>query len=268
MPVLQITTKQAVEWGANRLLDNQQLSAERKREITAVTEFNLLTTAFNASTILLVAAVAAAVLFAYTAAFTLGAIGLMVRYMTEKELAKYTLPLPAPQPAVPQEDQPQGVGAVMWGRLRDAITGNLNANNALMRHALRQATPDEKIANIFTRVGLARQEGWEPAPILFDEFEIWRAKIEIPPAVVGAAPRAPAPAAAAAAPAAPAPAAPAPAPAAAAVPAEQPAAAAAVPVAVPGAVAVRGALANLVNMARAAVAAAPEAAAPPVPPAV
>lgn len=169
MPVLQITTRQAVEWGANKLLDNQQISAERKRAIKPVTEFNLLTTAFNVSTILIVAAVAAAILFAYTAAFTLGAMGLFVRYATEKELNKYTLPY---QPPLQEE---QGAGAALWGRLREAF------NTALLRHALHQTRPEEKITNIFLNLGLPRQEGWEPYHIVFDEFGIWREKIDIPP---------------------------------------------------------------------------------------
>jgi hypothetical protein len=167
MPVLQLTTRQAIEWGANSLLDKQQISVERKNEIRRVTEFNLLTTAFNASTVLLVAGFAAAVFFAYTAA------------------AKYTLPVQGP--AVPEE----GAGAALWARLRDAY------NSALLRNALHQATPDEKIANIFLNVGLPRQENWEPAPIIFDDFAIWRAKIAVPPAlapevpVVAAVPAAP-----------------------------------------------------------------------------
>lgn len=169
MPVLQITTKQAVEWGANKLLDNQQLSAERKREIKPVTEFNLLTTAFNVSTVLIVVAIAAAILFAYTAAFTLGAIGLFVRYATEKELNKYTLPPPPPQ-------EEQGAGAALWGRLREAF------HTALLRHALHQARPEEKTANIFLNLGLPRQEGWEPYEIVFDEFGVWRQKIDVPEA--------------------------------------------------------------------------------------
>jgi hypothetical protein len=185
MPVLQLTTRQAIEWGANSLLDKQQISVERKNEIRRVTEFNLLTTAFNASTVLLVAGFAAAVFFAYTAAATFGAIGLFLRYATEKEITKYTLPVQGP--AVPEE----GAGAALWARLRDAY------NSALLRNALHQATPDEKIANIFLNVGLPRQENWEPAPIIFDDFAIWRAKIAVPPAlapevpVVAAVPAAP-----------------------------------------------------------------------------
>lgn len=221
MPVLQITTRQAIEWGANSLLDKQQLSPERKREIKRVTEFNLLTTAFNASTILIVAAVAAAVLFAYTAAFTLGAIGLFLRYATEKEITKYTLPVQAPA----GQDDVQGAAAAMWARLRDAY------NSALLRNALHQATPEEKIANTFLNVGLPRQEGWEPTPVIFDDFPIWRNKIEVPPALAAPA-------------AAPAPRAEAPA-------AVEPAAA---PAAANGVV---GGLARLVGMARAAAAVAP-----------
>ncbi len=225
MPVLQITTRQAIEWGANSLLEKQQISPERKREIKRVTEFNLLTTAFNASTILIVAAVAAAVLFAYTAAFTLGAIGLFLRYATEKEITKYTLPVQAPA----GQDDVQGAAAAMWARLRDAY------NSALLRNALHQATPEEKIANTFLNVGLPRQEGWEPTPVIFDDFPIWRNKIEVPPALA-------APAAAQAA------------------HAEAPAAAA--PAAAPAAPVGGGGLARLVGMARAAVAAVPAAAAP------
>ncbi len=143
MPVLQLTTRRAVEWGANLLLDKQQISPERKQEIRRVTEFNLLTTAFNGSTVLLVAAFAAAVFFAYTAAATLGAIGLFLRYATEKEIAKYTLP---------------AQGAVLAGE-------------------------DDRITNIFFNVGLPRQEGWEPISVIFDEFAIWRSKIEVSPAL-------------------------------------------------------------------------------------
>jgi hypothetical protein len=148
---IRFTTQQLVDWGANKLLEG--VSDARKDEILPVTKYNLLANVFNASTVLLVIAAASAVLFAYTMAFTLGAIGLFVRYASEKAIDKYMLPVQA---------QDLGRG---------------------LRHALHQATTAEKIANIFEHVALPQQRDWEPDQVVFDELALWKEKIDVPPAL-------------------------------------------------------------------------------------
>src|SRR2546425_12060781 len=93
MPI-HITVDKAVDWAANRMLTFQDstMSAEWKRRILPVSKYNMLVNVFNASTVLLVAAVASAVLFAYTAAFVLGAIAIFARLTSEKELHHYAIP--------------------------------------------------------------------------------------------------------------------------------------------------------------------------------
>jgi hypothetical protein len=169
-----ITTDEVIAWGAERLLNNQQLTDTRKNEIRKVTQYNLLVNAFNASTVLLVVSVAMACFFAYAAALTLGAIGLFVRFAALKEHNKYTLPYQPP----PEQAGAQQVAQAMWGRLRDAF------QTAMLKHALHQETLEEKTENLFNHLGINRQEGYEPYTVLFDDMPLWMATVKEPPSAV------------------------------------------------------------------------------------
>jgi hypothetical protein len=91
MPI-HITVDKAVTWGADKWLSYQNASDERKAQILKVTKYNMLVNGFNTSSVLLAVALAAAVVFAYTMAVTLGAIALFIRNVTEKELKEYASP--------------------------------------------------------------------------------------------------------------------------------------------------------------------------------
>lgn len=174
MPI-HFTVDRAATWCADQLLSRQQLTDARKNEIRPATKYNLLVTAFNSSTVLLVASVILAVFFAYTAAFTLLALGLFTRFTTEKEIQKYTLPLR-------QDEQQQAGAAGMWERLREAFAG------AMLRHALHQATPEEKVENIFQNVRLPRQPNWEQDEVFVFDYAFWKNKIDVPDAIQQAIP--------------------------------------------------------------------------------
>lgn len=149
---MHITVDQAATWGTNQILGREKASAARKREVFAVKKYNLLVTAFNSSTVLLVVAVAAAVLFAYPAAFTFGAIGLFIRATTEKELEKYTFPL-----ASSEKD--------MMQKLFEAVS---------------KPQKGEKEANIFKRLKVDREDGWEIDEVVLFDHPIWKNKIQEP----------------------------------------------------------------------------------------
>ncbi len=151
MPI-RITVDEAATWGANYVLQGENANASRKNQVLAVKKYNLLVTAFNASTILLITAVAAAILFAYPASFTLGAIGLFIRATTEKELESYCLPL-----------QNRDISIV-----------------EKILKAVARLDEDEKVANIFKRVKLDFEEGWEIDQLIVFDYSIWKNKITEP----------------------------------------------------------------------------------------
>lgn len=91
---LHLTTEAMAHWAAEKWLSYQDpaMREERKGRILEVTTYNLLATAFNASTVLLTAAVAAAILCSAHAAIVLGAAGLLARLISERALYDYTIP--------------------------------------------------------------------------------------------------------------------------------------------------------------------------------
>lgn len=157
MPI-HITMNDAVTRGANYLLSQQQISEARRAQIFPATKFNLLVNVFNASSVLLVAAAVSALFLAFSVSSVCFCIGLFLRYTTEKELETYSLPLPLPG----------------WGAVAALVQTNL------LRHALHQATDEERINNIFHKVGMRRPENWEPNELLFLDFIAWKNTIVIP----------------------------------------------------------------------------------------
>lgn len=148
----------AVTRGASYLLSQQQISQARRDQIFPATKFNLLVNTFNASSVLLVAAAVSALFFAFSVSSVCFCIGLFLRYTSEKELETYSLPLPL----------------AGWNAVAALVQTNL------LRHALHQATDDEKIRNIFQKVGMPRPENWEPNELLFLDFVAWKNTIAIP----------------------------------------------------------------------------------------
>ncbi len=169
---MHITADYATNWLANRALDSQQVSDNRKKQILPVTKYNTLVDIFHASTVLLVVAVVSAILFAYTTAFVFGSIALFTRATTLKEFEKYKTPRPAPEPNPPGERQ--GAVAFAYRILLDHL------RDIRLRHALNQSTEDEKVGNIFEKMGFKRPEGWEEHAIFVFDHPIWMNKIPLP----------------------------------------------------------------------------------------
>lgn len=172
---LHITMNDVAAKGADYLLSRQTLTEERKAQILPATKYNLLVKLFNVSSLILVAGTVSAIFLAMSSAFVFLVLGLFLRITTEKETEKYTLPYQAPQQETPEAE---GMGARLWGRLRDAFQTNL------LRHALHQTTEVEKVQNIFHNVGLPVQEGFVPNEILIFDLVGWKNTIDIPEVVI------------------------------------------------------------------------------------
>ena len=168
MPV-HLTVDRAATWCTDLFLSRQQLTEEREDEIYLATKYNLLVTAFNASTVILVASVAFAIFLSYTASLILLAMGLFVRCTVEKEIRKYTLP---PR----QDEEEQSPRAAVWERLRTFAS-------SMLRHALHQESAEEQTENIFRNVDLPRPEQWDQDEVFVFDYSFWKNKIEIPPPV-------------------------------------------------------------------------------------
>jgi hypothetical protein len=133
--------------------------------------YNVLVKVFNLSTVLLVASVAFAILFSFPTSAVLGGMGLFIRWAASQELHKYTLPPPP---------QPQGaVGHVVNVAL--AAIGMDDSPNRL-RHALNEATLEEKAANIFVRVRMPKPNNWEAYQVYVFDHIVWMNQVPIPEA--------------------------------------------------------------------------------------
>jgi hypothetical protein len=177
MPI-HITIDRGVDWLAKKTLDyrDAQMPEARRAQLAPVTKYNLLVSGFNTSTLLLIAAVASAVLFAYTAAFVLGAIAIFTRLTTERELHTY---------AIPPVNQEEPGHLAQLARVAMNVLGmdRRNLGNAILQ-----------------RLGAGDVENWEENEIVFDVYPIWKNKAPIPAdpnrqPVRDAAPRGEAPAA-------------------------------------------------------------------------
>jgi hypothetical protein len=83
---LNLTAEKAAEWAAVRYFPMPHIEQGK---------YNALVWGFNASTVLLVIAVANAVFSAAAAAVIIGAAALLIRYVTENALNKYKMPVDA-----------------------------------------------------------------------------------------------------------------------------------------------------------------------------
>jgi hypothetical protein len=167
-----------VDWIARKKLAYQdpQMTPVRKDQILPATKYNLLVTGFNISMLLLIGAIVSAVLFAYTAAFVLGAIALFTRSITVRELRTYAIPLPN------QEEEPGHLAQLARVAMNVIGIERRNLGNAILQ-----------------RLGVADVEGWHDDDIDFEGYPLWKKYAPIPadpnrPPVRDAAPRAEVPA--------------------------------------------------------------------------
>lgn len=87
-----LTVDKAANWIAEKYMNWQDPTMDTEA-VAPATKYNVLTIAFNASTALVVMAVACAILFSPTAALVYGTIGLAVRSVVKEELDTYSAPL-------------------------------------------------------------------------------------------------------------------------------------------------------------------------------
>ncbi|PIS02173.1 MAG: hypothetical protein COT85_06470 [Chlamydiae bacterium CG10_big_fil_rev_8_21_14_0_10_42_34] len=152
MPI-HFTVDTAVEIAANRWIASKHpdMGADRKQQILPATKYNLLVKTFNASTVLLVTAVAFAVLFAFSAAVTFGSIALFTRFTTDLELNKYS----APQ-------------------------NNLDALTKI-NHFIGLTDPADEVRNIFARAGVGMPaNGWNQYEVFLFDHAVWRNEVPLP----------------------------------------------------------------------------------------
>jgi hypothetical protein len=152
MPI-HFTVDAAVSMAADRWLAYKypRITVQRKAQIKEATKYNLLVKAFNYSTVLLVAAVACAILFAYAAAVTFGGIALFVRFTSDGELGRYSEPRG-------EEEEP-----FAW-----------------LRSYYHRCNPDTEIRRIFQRIGGEAPEKWTQHEILVFDHVVWRNEVPLP----------------------------------------------------------------------------------------
>ena len=147
---VRITTNEAVGFLARVYVDNQDpvLTEKRKLEILPATKYNLLVYAFNTSTVLLVAAVASAILFAFSTSMVLGSIALFTRFAVEKEIDRnYALP----------------------------IQGGIEK---MLTFSWRREAEGEREERILQKVG-QQVVGWNENAYEFDEWALWKNTVPV-----------------------------------------------------------------------------------------
>lgn len=144
MPI-QITTDAATTFVAEKWLNfqySEKLVEEKERLLPAV-KYNILATGFNFSTVLLVAAVAAAIFATIPTALGWGAAGLLLRFIVEKEISTYSL------------------------------LSNGNPLNKVV-HILGVDEPIERIAAIFTKCKMSVLTDWKENEAIFFDVPAWK----------------------------------------------------------------------------------------------
>lgn len=142
-----ITVDAACQWAANLWVVQTmpQVSDSKKERVLPIAKYNCLAGAFNASTVLLVAAVASAILLSPAFAVVYGTIALAVRMTVEQELNRYSLP-------VGTEPNP------VMGVLYRLITPD--------------GTPREDY--ICQKVGTNRPKGWAENEVNIFGYSLWK----------------------------------------------------------------------------------------------
>lgn len=129
----------------------------QEQQVMRVKKYNFLVNAFNGSTVGLVAALVAAVFFAYSAALVLGSIALFVRMTAEKELRAYAIP-PEGAPA-----EQQHAAQVMQLAMNALGMGRRPAGNAILE-----------------RLGAGNIQNWEACEVIVFDYPVWMNKAPEP----------------------------------------------------------------------------------------
>lgn len=154
MPI-HITADAAITWAAHQFLSRQGVTGDNIELKLKPTKYNLLVHSFNASTVLLTAGVASAIFLALSSAFTFLALGLFIRFATEKEIAKYS---------IPQREADEAEEPSIMSRLANAL--NLGTS--------------EEVRNaIFANLGIPNKSGWVENEVIFLDFPIWKSTVDV-----------------------------------------------------------------------------------------
>lgn len=145
------TSADAADWAANQWIDYKQprLAQAKKDKILPVTKYNVVATTFNISTVLLVVAVANAAILAFSAAFTLGSIGLFLRLVSEREINRYASP---PEPT----------------------------NAHMFKKMIGLADKAEREIEISAQIGIALPQGWSENAVFVFDFAVWKNTLPVP----------------------------------------------------------------------------------------
>jgi hypothetical protein len=154
---LHLTVDRAAEVVAGKWLKYQdtQMSVARRTQIMPATKYNLLVTAFNASTVLLTIAIAAAILFSHTTAFVFGAIALFVRFTTEKEIRSK---------AIPREGAASHLQQLAHVALNAMGLGQRNVGHTIL-----------------TNVAAEQDERWNENEVILLDYPVWKNRVPLPP---------------------------------------------------------------------------------------
>jgi len=146
MAAISISLPTVIDWATNRVLDAKQppIPADQRQLMFRVSKFNHTLMAFNASSVLLIIALAAAILFSLHLAVVLGAIAIFARLALLKEMHTLTEP----------DDE-----------------------NQVMRHAMnyligRHNDPNQS-ARIFNKLGIEPIRGWNKDRLIIFDNLVW-----------------------------------------------------------------------------------------------
>ncbi len=157
MPI-HYTLNEAATLVANKWVSYQepQINGERRRQIVPIATYNLLATAFNASTVLIIAAVVSTLFYGFAASVALGAIGVFLRLTAERGINHF---------ALPQQDE--DVAQQM---------------TRFFRTTFGMDEMDEKEARakqIFVRLGIPRIVNWNEDEVYIG-LPLWKNSVPIP----------------------------------------------------------------------------------------
>jgi hypothetical protein len=151
-----ITVEAATKWVAGKWLefDEPNITPKKKATLLPSLQYNALVYAFNASTILLTAAVAIAFFATLSAAVSIAGVALFVRWCTEKELDKATVP------------------ASPSGGMLDAVYNYIS----------NQVTLEVKKGALFGKLGIAQPAEWHMNVLTVFDHVLWKSAVPIPKA--------------------------------------------------------------------------------------
>ncbi|MBU6383054.1 MAG: hypothetical protein KGQ49_01405 [Verrucomicrobia bacterium] len=161
-----ITVNDAATLIADHLL--QGVAPERQAAILPATKYNVLVKAFNVSSICLLAAAVSAIFLAFSAACVFLAVGVLLRWATEKELGRYAI-----QPDASAGD----AGSRDAGMMPSSVM-------RIVQTFLPTVFPEARreVASCIQRhVGIEPREGWEADEVVLFDYVVWKNSVDIPP---------------------------------------------------------------------------------------